>query len=133
MLRTFFKSKIHRAVITQAELHYEGSCTIDLDLMDAAGLLSYEQIAIVNINNGERFETYVIPGERGSKTICLNGAAARKGQPGDRVIIISYALLREDEIEGFEPTIILVDETNSIVEKSHAVEAHRIVPGSSAS
>ncbi|MFN4768757.1 MAG: aspartate 1-decarboxylase [Candidatus Kapaibacterium sp.] len=130
MLRTFFKSKIHRAVITQAELHYEGSCTIDLDLMDAAGLLPYEQIAIVNINNGERFETYVIPGERGSKSICLNGAAARKGQPGDRVIIISYAQLSQEEIPGFKPTIILVDETNSIIEKSHAVEAHRVVSAS---
>jgi aspartate 1-decarboxylase len=130
MLRTFFKSKIHRAVITQAELHYEGSCTIDLDLMDAAGLLPYEQIAIVNINNGERFETYVIPGERGSKSICLNGAAARKGQPGDRVIIISYAQLSQEEIPGFKPTIILVDETNSIIEKSHAVEANRVVSAS---
>lgn len=130
MLRTFFKSKIHRAVITQAELHYEGSCTIDLDLMDAAGLLPYEQIAIVNINNGERFETYVIPGDRGSKSICLNGAAARKGQPGDRVIIISYAQLSQDEIPGFKPTVILVDETNSIIEKSHAVEANRVVSAS---
>ncbi len=130
MLRTFFKSKIHRAVITQAELHYEGSCTIDLDLMDAAGLLPYEQIAVVNINNGERFETYVIPGARGSKTICLNGAAARKGQPGDRVIIISYAQLSEEEIAGFRPTIILVDETNSITATSHTVEPHRMVAAS---
>lgn len=130
MLRTFFKSKIHRAVITQAELHYEGSCTIDLDLMDAAGLLPYEQIAVVNINNGERFETYVIPGARGSKTICLNGAAARKGQPGDRVIIISYAQLNEEEIAGFRPTIILVDETNSITATSHTVEPHRMVAAS---
>ncbi|MFM8438810.1 MAG: aspartate 1-decarboxylase [Candidatus Kapaibacterium sp.] len=130
MLRTFFKSKIHRAVITQAELHYEGSCTIDLDLMDAAGLLAYEQIAVVNINNGERFETYVIPGERGSKTICLNGAAARKGQPGDRIIIISYAQLSDEEIAGFHPTIILVDETNSIIETSHTVEPHRMVSAS---
>jgi aspartate 1-decarboxylase len=98
--------------------------------MDAAGLLPYEQIAVVNINNGERFETYVIPGARGSKTICLNGAAARKGQPGDRVIIISYAQLSEEEIAGFRPTIILVDETNSITATSHTVEPHRMVAAS---
>ncbi len=125
MTRTFFKSKIHRAVISQAELHYEGSLTIDLELMEAADLLAYEKVSVVNINNGERLETYVIPGERGSKTICLNGAAARKGQVGDRIIIISYAQLNEEEQKNFEPTVVLVDEQNNIVETSHSVIAGR--------
>ncbi len=127
MTRTFFKSKIHRAVITQAELHYEGSLTIDQDLMDAADLLAYEKVSVVNINNGERLETYVIPGDRGSKTICLNGAAARKGQVGDRIIIISYAQLTEEELKSFEPTVVLVDEQNSIIERTHGVEAGRLI------
>ncbi len=130
MTRTFFKSKIHRAVITQAELHYEGSLTIDLDLMEAADLLAYEKVSVVNVNNGERLETYVIPGERGSKTICLNGAAARKGQVGDLIIIISYAQLNEDELKSFEPTVILVDANNNIVDKCHSVEAGRFYGGS---
>jgi aspartate 1-decarboxylase len=110
MQRIMFKSKIHRATITQAELHYEGSLTIDLDLMDAADLLPYEKVAIVNINNGERLETYVIPGKRGSKTICMNGAAARKGVIGDRIIIISYASMSEEEAKEYAPTIVLVNE-----------------------
>lgn len=120
-----FKSKIHRATITEAELHYEGSLTIDEELMESADLLEYEKVAVVNINNGERFETYVIKGERGSKVICLNGAAARKGQVGDRIIIISYTTLSDEESKVHEPTIVLVDENNSIIDKSHSVQAHR--------
>jgi aspartate 1-decarboxylase len=129
MQRIMFKSKIHRATITQAELHYEGSLTIDLDLMDAADLLPYEKVAIVNINNGERLETYVIPGERGSKTICMNGAAARKGVIGDRIIIISYASMSEEEATEYAPTIVLVNEFNEIMHTSHSVEAQTIVNG----
>jgi aspartate 1-decarboxylase len=129
MQRIMFKSKIHRATITQAELHYEGSLTIDLDLMDAADLLPYEKVAIVNINNGERLETYVIPGERGSKTICMNGAAARKGVIGDRIIIISYATMSQEEAKDYAPTIVLVNEHNEIIETSHTVEANTIIHG----
>ncbi|MBL8003681.1 MAG: aspartate 1-decarboxylase [Candidatus Kapabacteria bacterium] len=127
MNRIMFKSKIHRATITEAELHYEGSLTIDEDLMESADLLEYEKVAVVNINNGERFETYVIKGERGSKVICLNGAAARKGQVGDRIIIISYTTLSDEEAKVHEPTIVLVDENNSIVQKAHSVQAHRFL------
>jgi aspartate 1-decarboxylase len=126
MQRIMFKSKIHRAAITQAELHYEGSLTIDLDLMEAADLLAYEKVAVVNINNGERLETYVIPGERGSRTICLNGAAARKGAVGDRIIIISYATMSDEESKTYKPTIVLVNEQNEIVELSHSVEANTV-------
>lgn len=97
MNRIMFKSKIHRACVTQAELHYEGSLTIDEDLMDAADLLAYEKVSVVNINNGERFETYVIPGRRGSHVMCLNGAAARKAMIGDRIIVISYAMMSDEE------------------------------------
>ncbi|MFZ9815613.1 MAG: aspartate 1-decarboxylase, partial [Candidatus Kapaibacteriota bacterium] len=122
MKRIMFKSKIHRATITQAELHYEGSLTIDTELMDAADLLPYEKVSIVNINNGERLETYIIPGERGSKTICLNGAAARKGAVGDRIIIISYATMSEEEARSYKPTIVLVNEKNDIIELSHSIE-----------
>lgn len=129
MQRIMFKSKIHRATITQAELHYEGSLTIDLDLMDAADLLPYEKVAIVNINNGERLETYVIPGERGSKTICMNGAAARKGVIGDRIIIISYATMSQEEAREYAPTIVLVNEHNEIIETSHSVEANTMMNG----
>jgi len=117
-----FKSKIHRATITQAELHYEGSLTIDTDLMDFADLLPYEKVSIVNINNGERLETYIIPGERGSKTICLNGAAARKGVVGDRIIIISYASMSDEEARIYQPTIVLVNENNDIVDRFHSIE-----------
>jgi aspartate 1-decarboxylase len=122
-----FKSKIHRATITQAELHYEGSLTIDTELMDAADLLPYEKVSIVNINNGERLETYIIPGERGSKTICLNGAAARKGAVGDRIIIISYATMSEEEARSYKPTIVLVNEKNDIIELSHSIEPQHYI------
>ncbi|MDD4637039.1 MAG: aspartate 1-decarboxylase [Bacteroidales bacterium] len=110
------KSKIHRATVTQADLNYVGSITIDEDLMDAANLIANEKVHIVNNNNGERFETYIIKGERGSGTICLNGAAARKVQPGDIIIIMSYAYMDFEEAKDFKPTIVHPDTvTNKIV------------------
>jgi aspartate 1-decarboxylase len=116
MRRTLCKSKIHRAILTGADLHYEGSITIDRDLMDAADMLEFELVQVVNVNNGERLETYVIAGERGTGTIQLNGAAARRGAVGDHVIIISYAEYDEAEIQGFDggfrPRLVFVDEHN---------------------
>ena len=106
MMIEILKSKIHQATVTEANLHYVGSITIDEDLMDAAGLLGGEKVAIVNNMNGERFETYVIRGKRGSGNICLNGGAARKVQPGDEVIIMSYALMDFEEAKTFKPYII---------------------------
>lgn len=120
MQRIFLKSKIHRATITQADLNYEGSITIDEDLIDAANLKEYEKVSIVNNNNGERFETYVIKGERGSGVIGLNGAAARKGMNGDILIIISYCILDDktdsNEIDNHEVIKVFVDSKNSIKE-----------------
>ncbi|WP_456397900.1 aspartate 1-decarboxylase [Desulfurobacterium sp.] len=112
MRRFMFKSKIHRATVTQADLNYEGSITIDSSLMKLANILPYEKVDIYNITNGERFSTYVIPGEPGSGVICLNGAAARKVQIGDKVIIVSYCELEEEELENFSPTVVLVDDKN---------------------
>lgn len=108
------KAKIHRAVVTQSDLHYEGSITIDPDLYDAAGIRPYEQVDVLNINNGERFTTYVISGERGSGVIGINGAAARLVQKGDLVIICAYATMSEEEADNFQPTIVLMDENNKI-------------------
>lgn len=109
------KSKIHRAVVTDADLNYEGSITIDEDLLDAAGMFLHEKVAIVNNNNGERFETYIIRGERGSGTVCLNGAAARKVQRGDIIIIMSYAFLPLEEAKAYSPTVINLDgKTNCV-------------------
>jgi aspartate 1-decarboxylase len=116
MKRIMFKSKIHRATVTGADLNYEGSITIDSKLLELADILPYEKVDIYNINNGERFSTYVIPGAPNSGEICLNGAAARKVQKGDLVIIVSYCELEEDEIDGFFPTVVLVDENNKPVE-----------------
>jgi len=118
MTRFMFKSKIHRAVITQAELYYQGSLTIDEELMEAADLLPYEKVSVVNVNNGERFETYVITGERGSGVICLNGAAARKGSVGDEVIIISYASMTSEEARAYKPAIVMVDKRNRILSRT---------------
>jgi aspartate 1-decarboxylase len=112
MLRTMCKSKIHRATVTGADLNYVGSITIDPLLMEAADLREYEQVHVVNINNGARFETYVISGTAGEGEICLNGAAARLAHPGDRVIIISYAQYDEAEMEGYRPTFVFVDDDN---------------------
>lgn len=124
MKRSFLKSKIHRAVITQTELHYEGSLTIDKKIMEEADVLELEKVSVVNINNGERFETYVIPGERGSGTICLNGAAARKAIVGDKVIIMTFCDLDETEISNFEPKIVLLDEDNKIKSVLNKIEAN---------
>lgn len=108
------KSKIHRAKVTQANLNYIGSVTIDLDLMEAANLIENEKVQVVNINNGERLETYVIKGRRGTGTICLNGPAARRVEPGDVVIIISYALMDFEEAKKFKPVIIFPNEQNKL-------------------
>ena len=120
MRRRMMKSKIHRATVTDANLHYVGSVTVDRDLMDAADLLEFEQVAIVDIDNGARLETYVIEGERGSGDICLTGAAARLVAPGDRVIIISYAEYDQSELDGYRPTIVHVDTSNGIVDEATA-------------
>ena len=114
MRREVLKSKIHRARITEAELHYVGSIAIDEDLMDAANLIEGEKVQIVNINNGERLETYVIRGDRGTGTICLNGPAARKAQVGDIVIIISYASMKFEKARKFKPTIIFPTPENKL-------------------
>ena len=114
MLVQRFKSKIHRAKVTQADLNYVGSITIDEDLMDAANIIEGERVQIVNNNNGERLETYVIKGERGSGVICLNGAAARKVAVGDIVIIISYGLMTVEEAKVFQPVAVFPDENNLI-------------------
>ena len=109
------KSKIHRATVTDANLNYEGSITIDEELIDAANMFVHEKVAVVNNNNGERFETYIIRGERGSGIICLNGAAARKVQQGDIIIIMSYAFLTLEEARQFQPTVVNLEEkTNRI-------------------
>lgn len=114
MLRLMLKSKIHMATVTETVLEYEGSIGIDRGLIDAAGLLPFEKVDIANVNTGQRFETYVIEAERGSGTISLNGAAARLAQRGDRVIIMCYALMDQDEAEAVEPKILLMDESNNI-------------------
>ncbi len=116
MLRTMMTSKIHRATVTQADLHYVGSVTVDRDLMDASGLLEGEQVAIVDITNGARLETYVIPGERGSGVIGINGAAAHLVHPGDLVILIAYSQLDAAELASYAPRVVFVDEANRIVE-----------------
>jgi aspartate 1-decarboxylase len=115
MLINVLKSKIHRVKVTQAELHYVGSITIDEDLLDAANMIENEKVQIVNINNGERFETYIIKGERGTGTICLNGPAARKVQVGDLIIVISYATMDFEEAKRFKPSIIFPDAANRLV------------------
>jgi aspartate 1-decarboxylase len=117
MYRTMMKSKIHRATVTEANLNYIGSITIDEDLMDAADLLENEKVQIVNNSNGARLETYVIAGPRATGVICLNGAAARLVQPGDNVIIISYAQMSPEEVRSHKPTVVFVGENNVIVEK----------------
>ncbi len=109
------KSKIHRATVTDANLDYEGSITIDELLMKAADIIPFEQVKIYNISNGNRFETYAIKGERGSGTICLNGAAARKAHRGDLLIIATYVSMEEEELKGFSPKLVLVDEENKMV------------------
>jgi aspartate 1-decarboxylase len=121
MRRTFFKSKIHRATVTHADLEYEGSVTIDEDLMDAAGIWNYEAVHVWNITRGTRLQTYAIKGQRGSGIICINGAAAHLNKPGDMVILATFAELEESEARDHEPTVVLVDRQNRIVAKD-AVE-----------
>ena len=116
MFRTVFKSKLHRATVTQACLDYVGSITIDEDLMDAADIMINEQVAVVDINNGARLETYAIPGPQGSGVICLNGAAARLVQPGDKVIIITYAVVDNQEAKTWKPTVAFLNDANQITE-----------------
>jgi len=114
MKLTMFKSKLHQMVVTEANLMYEGSITIDQDLLDAADLLPYEKVQVLNITNGKRLETYTIPGERGSKVCCLNGAAARLTQIGDRIIVIAYAEMTPEEAKSHTPRVVVVDEQNEI-------------------
>ncbi|MEQ8523981.1 aspartate 1-decarboxylase [Gracilimonas sp.] len=109
---TMFKSKLHQMAVTEANLMYEGSITIDQDLLDAANLLPYEKVQVLNITNGSRLETYTIPGERGSRVCCLNGAAARLTQVGDRIIVISYAEMTPEEAKDHKPRVVIVDENN---------------------
>lgn len=110
------KSKIHRVTVTEANLNYIGSITIDEDLLDAANLIANEKVSIVNNNNGERFETYIIKGERGSGVVCLNGAAARKAQPGDIIIVMSYAMMDFEEAKTFKPSVVFPDTaTNKLI------------------
>ncbi|RKX19516.1 MAG: aspartate 1-decarboxylase [Candidatus Zixiibacteriota bacterium] len=115
MLISVYNSKIHRAVVTEANLNYEGSLTIDTDLMKAAGIAPFEKVHVLNVTNGNRLVTYAIEGEAGSGVICLNGAAAHKGQIGDIVIVICYGLMDENETSGHRPKIILVDQNNKII------------------
>ncbi|MHB9072501.1 MAG: aspartate 1-decarboxylase [Desulfobaccales bacterium] len=114
MLRVMMKSKIHRATITQADMHYEGSLTISAELMRAADILPYEMVHVYNISNGERFETYAIEGEAETGVICLNGAAARKGAPGDLIIITTYATYEDSELSEHHPKVVMVDQANRL-------------------
>ena len=114
MYLNMLKGKIHRATVTQAELDYVGSITVDVALLEAAGIREYELVQVVNINNGNRFETYTIAGERGSGMICLNGAAARQAQVKDKIIIMAYAYMEEKEVEANPPKVVFVDESNQI-------------------
>jgi len=123
MQRMMLKSKIHRVTVTQAELHYEGSCAIDENLLDAADIKEYQQIDIFNVNNGERFTTYAIRAEHGTGTISVNGAAARKAAPGDLLIIASYAMMNEIELVNFEPDLVYVDAKNRISHRSKKIPA----------
>jgi aspartate 1-decarboxylase len=117
MYITLLKSKLHKGTVTEANINYRGSITIDKNLMEESGILPYELVQVVNVNNGERFETYVIEGEKNSGVICLNGAAARLVMPGDKVIIMAYAQMELEEAISFKPTILLLDENNKISEK----------------
>jgi aspartate 1-decarboxylase len=112
MKLTMFKSKLHQMKVTEANLHYEGSITIDQDLLDEAGILPYEKVQVLNITNGSRLETYTISGERGSRVCCLNGAAARLTQVGDRIIVISYAEMTPEEAKNHTPKVVVVDQNN---------------------
>src|SRR5690606_15733533 len=118
---TMLKAKLHQACVTQAELHYDGSCAIDAALLEAAGIREFEQIDIYNITNGERFTTYAILAERGSRTISVNGAAARRASPGDRVIICAYARMSDAEAAAFKPRLVYLNEHNDIVKTANTI------------
>jgi len=117
MLKEFLYSKIHRATVTDANLNYVGSITIDEDLLELADIKEWQKVEILDINNGERFQTYAIKGQRGSKCFCLNGAAARKVQKGDKIIIITYAMLTDEELKEHSPKIVLLDDKNNVIKK----------------
>ncbi|MBU6373553.1 MAG: aspartate 1-decarboxylase [Alphaproteobacteria bacterium] len=114
MLLTMMKAKLHRAVVTQADLHYEGSISIDRDLLDRAGILPHEQVDVLNVDTGARFTTYAIEAPRGSRTFGVNGAAARLVQKGDRIIVVTYCALPAEEARNYNPTVVLLDENNEI-------------------
>ncbi len=122
MLITMLQSKIHRATVTDANLDYVGSITIDRELLEASGMRVGQKVDIVNINNGERFSTYIISGERGKREICLNGAAARKVHRGDKIIIIAYAQMDEKEAESFQPRIVIVNDDNTIAQSFEGLQ-----------
>lgn len=121
MQLTLLKTKLHRACVTHSELEYEGSCAIDSNLLDAAGIHEYEQIHIYNVSNGERFSTYAIRAEAGSNIISVNGAAAHKASPDDRIIICAYTVLDEEEVAEFKPTLVYLNENNDIINTRHAI------------
>lgn len=127
MFRTMMNGKIHRATVTEANLNYVGSITIDQDILDAVGMMANEKVQIVNNNNGARLETYIIPGDRGSGVVCLNGAAARLVQPGDIVIIISYVLVAEEKTAAHKPKVAIMGENNHIKELIHVEPALTIM------
>lgn len=126
MLTNMLKAKLHLATVTQAELHYDGSCAIDEDLIEAAGMREFEAIDIYNVNNGERFTTYIIKGQRGSKMISMNGAAARKVQMGDRVIIATYGQYSEVELQSFKPKLVYLDENNNITRTNKTIPVQAV-------
>ncbi|BDG36527.1 aspartate 1-decarboxylase [Parageobacillus sp. VR-IP] len=127
MFRTLMNAKIHRARVTEANLNYVGSITIDADILDAVGMVANEKVQIVNNNNGARFETYIIPGERGSGVFCLNGAAARLVQKGDIIIVISYVMIPEEKIAQHRPKIAIMDENNRIQQLIVEEPAHTVL------
>jgi aspartate 1-decarboxylase len=127
MLITILKAKLHRATVTEANLNYTGSITIDRDLIDTAGIFVHEKVQIVNNNNGARFETYVIEGERGSGVVCLNGAAARLVQPGDKIIVMAYAQMTPEEAQTYKPVVLLLGDENQILENL-SESAGQVVP-----
>lgn len=132
MTLTMFKSKLHQMKVTEANLHYEGSITIDADLLDKAGILAHEKVQVVNITNGARLETYTIAGERGSRVCCLNGAAARKTQIGDRIIVIAYAEMTSEEAQNYEPQVVVLDENNdpkTIVDETVYADSYDLETG----
>lgn len=128
MRREMLRAKVHRATVTETNLQYEGSLTLDASLMSAAGMVPYERIDVYNVNSGERFSTYLIPGEPGSGVACVNGAAAHLARKGDRIIIAAYALLEDAEIPRHRPTVVLVDPANRIKEVRHEIAAGTLVP-----